>query len=425
MTMTGSNEYQNIHKTALLVSLACVLQISEALIPHPIPGLRLGLANVITLIALVTMGFRYALEITVLRALLSSFIMGTFMSPAFILSFSAGVVSTLVMGFFYGIEKYKYHTTSKIALSYCQTQFSRWLILFYKQCRLSIVGISVLGALTHNLVQIYLAYLIVVKHPGIFVFLPWLCIGAVVMGWVTGVLSGQVCLKIRQIRESGSCVNSLTFNRLALEFSHYFPGDSIIHRLPAELKITVIFILSLLVLIFSNFWLYLWLSLFLLVSAIISQVSFNFLFLRARKYSSLVFVSFLFPLFFNSGKHVLSQTAYFTITAEGLNTGVFFAWRILFLILISSLLVMVTSPRDLGSGFAKLLSLLRPLGISEKRTAAIISLSWIAVPVFWETAKNIIRGIDFKKIKNPRKFMLFFCDFIAKLYLEAEQTANF
>ncbi len=405
--MTGSNEYQNIHKTALLVSLACVLQISEALIPHPIPGLRLGLANVITLIALVTMGFGYALEITILRALLSSFIMGTFMSPAFILSFSAGVVSTLVMGFFY----------------FCHSEGGRRPN--EESYRLSIVGISILGALAHNLTQLYLAYLILVKHPGIFVFLPWLCIGAVVMGWLTGVLSGQVCLKIRQIRENGSKVELIMLNRQPLVSNHYFSGDSIIHRLPAELKIAAIFILSLLVLIFNNFWLYMELSLFLVGLVIISQSSFSFLFSRARKYFSLVFISFLFPLFFNSGKHVLFHTAYFTITAEGLNTGAFFAWRVLFLILLSSLLVMVTSPRELGSGLAKLLSPLKPLGISEKRTAAILSLSWIAVPVFWEEAKNIIRGIDFKKIKDPRKLMSFFSDFIAKLYLEAEQTANF
>ncbi len=395
--MTEINESQNIQKTALLVSLACVLQISESLIPHPIPGLRLGLANVITLIALITMGFRYALEITVLRALLSSFIMGTFMSPAFILSFSAGVVSTVVMGFFYRLS------------------------CFYKRHRLSIVGISVLGALAHNLTQLYLAYFLLVKHSGIFVFLPWLCVGAVVMGWLTGILSGQACLKIRQMRESGSKVELMMLNQPPLAATHYFSGDSLIYRMPAELKIAVVFILSLVVLIFNNSWLSIGLSLFLAVLAIISQSSFSFLFSKARKYSFLVFISFLFPLFITSGKQVLFHTAYFTITAEGLNAGVFFAWRIIFLILLSSLLVRVTSPRDLGNGLAKLLSPLKPLGISEKRTAAIISLSWTAVPVFWEMARKYIRGIDFKKVKNPCQIIPLFSDFIAKLYLESER----
>ena len=51
--MAEAKEKNNVYKIAGLVALSCVLQISESLIPHPIPGLRLGLANVITLITLV------------------------------------------------------------------------------------------------------------------------------------------------------------------------------------------------------------------------------------------------------------------------------------------------------------------------------------------------------------------------------------
>jgi len=61
--MGEGKENTRMYKVALLVSMACVLQISESLIPHPIPGLRLGLANMLTLVALVTLGFRYALQI--------------------------------------------------------------------------------------------------------------------------------------------------------------------------------------------------------------------------------------------------------------------------------------------------------------------------------------------------------------------------
>ena len=87
-TMVGSSDNSRTYKIALLISISCVLQISESFIPHPIPGLRLGLANMLTLVALVTLGFRAALEIAVLRTVLSAFIMGTFMSPTFVLSFS-------------------------------------------------------------------------------------------------------------------------------------------------------------------------------------------------------------------------------------------------------------------------------------------------------------------------------------------------
>ena len=120
--VTENQKDKKIYKIALLVAFACVLQIAESLIPHPIPGLRLGLANMLTLTALVVLGFGYALEVAVLRTVLSAFIMGTFMSPTFILSFAGAVVSTLIMGFFY------------------------WLSGFHRRFRLSIIGISIIGA---------------------------------------------------------------------------------------------------------------------------------------------------------------------------------------------------------------------------------------------------------------------------------------
>ena len=164
--MTEIQKDNKIYKIALLVALACVLQIAESLIPHPIPGLRLGLANMLTLTAMVVLGFRYALEVAVLRTILSAFIMGTFMSPTFILSFAGAVTSTLIMGFFY------------------------WLSGVHRRFRFSIIGLSIIGAFCHNLVQLYLAYLLLVKHEGIFVFFPWLSIGAVATGWVVGVVAG-------------------------------------------------------------------------------------------------------------------------------------------------------------------------------------------------------------------------------------------
>ncbi len=117
--MPESKENNQVYKIALLVAISCVLQISESLIPHPIPGLRLGMANMVTLVALVVLGFRPALEIAIFRTILSSIIMGTFMSPTFVLSLSGALISTLVMGFLY------------------------WLAGFNKVYGLSIIGISI------------------------------------------------------------------------------------------------------------------------------------------------------------------------------------------------------------------------------------------------------------------------------------------
>ena len=106
MTQSANNTAdgeEEIKKISLWVAIASIMQISESLIPHPIPGIRFGLANMVTLTILANYTFLIALEVAILRTIVSSFIIGTFMSPAFVLSFSAALTSTLSMGILYRI----------------------------------------------------------------------------------------------------------------------------------------------------------------------------------------------------------------------------------------------------------------------------------------------------------------------------------
>ena len=89
--MTEIQKDNKIYKIALLVALACVLQIAESLIPNFLsPVCDWGWT--VNFTAMVVLGFRYALVVAVLRTILGAFIMGTFMSPTFILSFSGAVL---------------------------------------------------------------------------------------------------------------------------------------------------------------------------------------------------------------------------------------------------------------------------------------------------------------------------------------------
>ncbi len=399
--MSQPKNHSTIYRIALLVSMACVLQISESLVPHPIPGLRLGLANMLTLVALVTLGFKYAFQVAVYRTVLSSFVVGTFMSPTFILSFSGAVMSSIAMGSLY------------------------WLSSFSKRYRFSIIGISIFGALTHNMVQLFLAYLILVKHKGVFVFLPWLSIGAVVMGWITGAVAANVCRRVTELRKLGAVPDVLQDNASAPGSYHYSPGRSFLHRIAPERKIFCVVVVSVMLLISTNWWLYIGLFSMLIFVLLLSNTPFYFLFQRAKKYSSLILVAFLFPLFFNSGTHIIIDTPYFNITHEGLSAGSAFGFRILFLIFISSLLAKTASPEELTRGLARILSLLRYAGIPEKRVAMILSVSWVGIPFFWETARSTIRSAGFKKGKNLRQLIPVLSNLIATLYLEATPESRY
>ena len=393
--MLYSAENKRTYKIAILVSIASVLQICESFIPHPIPGLRLGLANMLTLVALVTLGFRAALEIAILRTILSAFVMGTFMSPTFILSFLAAVVSSVVMGMLY------------------------WMSGFHRRYRLSLIGISILGALSHNMVQLCLAYLLLVKHRGIFVFTPWLCIGAVGMGLITGVVARRVCIRLKESEKQDTNAETNLKDLYVSGPNHYVAGRSFLHRLTAETKISALLLLSLPLLIFSNLWLYLGLFSFLVSVLIFSGTPVGFLFSRVRKYWLFVLLAFSFPLFFNSGKKVLLDTAYVQITQEGLSAGAIYSFRILFLLSLSALLVRTTPPEEMTHGFARMLSPLRYVGISERRVATILTLSWSAMPFCWEAVRKAIRTSNVGSMKNLRNLIPALTHMIATLYREA------
>lgn len=141
---------------AVLCAAALTIFVIEAQIPLPlpIPGIKLGLANIITLFALLYLSPREAFMILSGRILLGAIFVG---SPYVLLySFSGGVVSLL-------------------AEFMCLKLFGKRFI----------VEISVIGAMTHNTVQILCAAL-VTRTAAVFWYLPPLLIAAVITGAFCG-----------------------------------------------------------------------------------------------------------------------------------------------------------------------------------------------------------------------------------------------
>lgn len=142
---------------SFLVSIALVIYIVEAQIPipFPIPGIKLGLANVISLAALILLGWKEALIIMLIRTLLGSFFGGSM--SAFMFSIAGGILSNILM-----IILYKYFKNS----------ISLWTI-------------SICGAVFHNIGQLLVASF-VVQDLRIYIYMPVLLISAVLTGYFIG-----------------------------------------------------------------------------------------------------------------------------------------------------------------------------------------------------------------------------------------------
>lgn len=147
----------------LLVSQAVVLHILERLLPVPqlAPGVKLGLANIATLVALHVLPWQEAFLVVILRILLGSFLGGGVTS--FLFSFSGGVLSYLVMSG----------------------------LLYYGRSCFSLPAISVAAAFTHNAGQLFMAAL-VVETFNIYVYFPVLAVSALFTGFFIGATSALV-----------------------------------------------------------------------------------------------------------------------------------------------------------------------------------------------------------------------------------------
>lgn len=154
--------------TGMLVALAFVLSYIETLIPINlgIPGAKLGLANLVVMVALYTLGTKEAFALSMVRILLTGL---TFSSMAAMLySFAGGILSFVVMAL---VKKTK---------------------LF------SAMGVSVLGGIAHNAGQIFVA-MWVLDTATLIYYLPVLAITGIVSGTVIGLLAVLVIRRVSGI----------------------------------------------------------------------------------------------------------------------------------------------------------------------------------------------------------------------------------
>ena len=144
---------------ALLISLALAVSFFESFLPTamiPLPGVKLGLANTVTLFALYSLGFFPALIILICRCVLSSLFGGGISALAF--SLSGGVLALFIMR-------------------------------ICKKCRqLSIYGVSIGGAAAHGIGQILAACVMLGSFSAVF-YLPLLLASSVITGFLTAFIS--------------------------------------------------------------------------------------------------------------------------------------------------------------------------------------------------------------------------------------------
>ncbi len=153
--------YKNVAQVGVLAALAIILSYFEMLIPAPVPvpGIKLGLANIVVLIALYILKPSLAFSISIVRVFSVAFMFGGIQTLMY--SLSAAICSFAVM------------------------------YLFKKSKLFSIVGVSIAGSFVHVTTQLCVS-VIILENPGIFTYLPVLTFSALITGFLIGVVAHKV-----------------------------------------------------------------------------------------------------------------------------------------------------------------------------------------------------------------------------------------
>ena len=150
-----------------LVAVAMILSYVESMIPAfvAVPGVKMGLSNIATVFALYSLGWPYAICVSVVRVLLSSLLFGNFVSLIYSLS-----------GAFLALEI---------------------MILLKKLDKFSTVGVSVAGGVGHNIGQT-IAACIVMENAAISLYIIPLLVSGTISGVLIGLVAGNLVERVKK-----------------------------------------------------------------------------------------------------------------------------------------------------------------------------------------------------------------------------------
>ncbi len=212
-----------------------------------------------------------------------------------------------------------------------------------------------------------------------------------------------------------------------ITLGQYYATDSVIHRLDPRVKLlgTLIFLVSLF--LFQNFTGYVIATVFLITMIVLTRVPFSFMVRGLKAVIILLLITVVLNLFATPGEAVFSVWK-LTITREGIRNALFMMFRLIYLIIGSSIMTLTTTPNNLTDGMEKSLSPLAKIGAPVHEVAMMMSIALSFIPILLEETDKIMkaqmaRGADFesgnilRRVKNMVPLLV-------PLFISAFRRAN-
>ncbi|MCM3570096.1 energy-coupling factor transporter transmembrane protein EcfT [Neobacillus mesonae] len=196
-------------------------------------------------------------------------------------------------------------------------------------------------------------------------------------------------------------------------FGRYVPADSVLHRMDPRSKLTMIFLFVCIIFLANNWQTYTIIGLYTFLMTGLSKIPVRFLYGGLKPVIWLVVFTFLLQLFFTREGTLVFHWGVIKIYSEGIKMGFYISFRFFFLILMTSLLTLTTTPIEITDGLESLLGPLKKIRFPVHEMALMMSISLRFIPTLMQETDKIMkaqiaRGVEFASgpIKNRIKAVI-------------------
>ncbi len=213
-----------------------------------------------------------------------------------------------------------------------------------------------------------------------------------------------------------------------ITLGQYYPADSVIHHLDPRVKLSAVLIFLITLFAFQGPVALVVCAGFLITVIILTKIPFSFMVRGLRMIVIILIITALMNMFFTNGEHVIWKFGVLRLTWEGIRMAALMVFRLVFLILGTSVLTLTTTPNQLTEGMEKGLRWLSAIGVPIHEIAMMMSIALRFIPILAEEADKIMRaqkarGADFETgglIKRAKALV----PLLVPLFVSAFRRAN-
>lgn len=183
-------------------------------------------------------------------------------------------------------------------------------------------------------------------------------------------------------------------------FGRYVPAESVVHRMDPRSKLIIIFLFVCIIFLANNWETYALICFYTFFMVGLARIPFRFLYNGLKPVLWLVLITLILQLFFTKQGSVWLHIGPVKVYEEGVRQGIFISLRFFFLILMTSLLTLTTTPIEITDGIETLFNPLKKVRFPVHELALMMSISLRFIPTLMQETDKIMkaqiaRGVEF------------------------------